>query len=1163
MSMSRKAVCLMRIVLMLLNISGGFVMEAKAQEENTDAVLDGNRLRLVASTIQVSAGEWSPDGTRIAVAFENMAIVVDAFSGLELVRMEGHENSVKSAFYSQDGQKILTHSNDGDLRVWNSLTGDCLFVIEGDFDHANYSIKTEQVTTASLWETEAQVWDVRTGKLLHLLKGHLDGIVCVRFSENGDRVLTTSRDKTIRVWDSATGRSMHVLSGFDDVVMKASFSNDDQFIVSGDFQDNIMLWDYRIGDLVRAVDESSYRAHLVPNENKLLEIHKGGVAKLTDLLSGDVIYSFNLKGSGLRWGLGRDSELELYSPGGKYFMTQAGASTCIWNTRTGEEVFAISLEDPESVLGGAFSPDDMKLLVYTGSGAYIYEVSTGEIVSKIKQSTWPVMDVVVSSNGASLVVDSFLGPTLVWDVIRGMKTHEATGVIHDSNSASFSPDGNLLAVDAAKRGWTEILNLTTGIVERKFIGVGKMCFSPDGLRLVSSAMDSESRIWDTASGELLAELIGHSGYVSTAVFSSNGKLVITASDDNTCRIWDSEMGRELAQILSFKDGSWAVIEPSTGRYDSGSDGKSNGKSVGLHWVYDNREVILLEQFKKDYWHPGLLADIWAGKELPPIKSLTKIAVYPKVKLGGDAVSSREWGDTILNGPRFDIELRDDGGGIGSVQLTVNGKLVSEDLRPRNVDQSSDSFSIPVDLSLTGLLIPGQPNTIEVRATNAESTVTSRPSVARYTPPAPEQSASKQVHVYALVVGASDYLGENLDLRFAAADAIAFADALRLAAERLVCLENDPDTNCDGLVHVRSLIADSDGSTPVADQPTRENILNELESIAKAAEPQDIVVVFFAGHGTTLRANRTGRDNADTYLFLTPGAGTWTNEDLKSIDGERVTVSGTDIEQILRRSKAVKQLLILDTCGSGGAVADLGAARNVPSEQIKELDRTASRSGVWLLAGSATNAVSYEASQFGQGVLTYALLEWLRIGELRNGEYVDVSSWFEAAADRVPDLARGIGGIQTPQIIRGFLPVTADRTSQQASFSVGRLKESDRERIHLSSPKPVFVRARLTDPDDGGDPLSLGNALNAALRLAELEGKLVSVRADRAPDAYRITGLYSSSDRAVNLTNLRVRQGDVKILDISMVAVEPEGSEKLDDAVARKIMELLEPILDQS
>ena len=86
-----------------------------------------------------------------------------------------------------------------------------------------------------------------------------------------------------------------------------------------------------------------------------------------------------------------------------------------------------------------------------------------------------------------------------------------------------------------------------------------------------------------------------------------------------------------------------------------------------------------------------------------------------------------------------------------------------------------------------------------------------------------------------------------------------------------------------------------------------------------------------------------------------------------------------------------------------------------SVEIRALERMKDRTGMYVLAGSAADAVSYEASLYGQGLLTYSLLFGIKGAALRNSEFVDIMTLFQYSANKVPELAKDIGGVQKPEI----------------------------------------------------------------------------------------------------------------------------------------------------
>ena len=302
-----------------------------------------------------------------------------------------------------------------------------------------------------------------------------------------------------------------------------------------------------------------------------------------------------------------------------------------------------------------------------------------------------------------------------------------------------------------------------------------------------------------------------------------------------------------------------------------------------------------------------------------------------------------------------------------------------------------------------------------------------------------------------------------------------------------------------------------------------------------------MVVYLAGHGAALQQGK------DLYCYLTC--------DARSLDPavlsdpavrEATKVSSEELAEWTRQIPALKQVMVLDTCAAGAAAVKLTEKREVSGDQIRAIERLKDRTGFHVLMGCAADRVSYESGQYGQGLLTYSLLEGMRGTALREGEFVDVSKLFRYAEDRVPELSRNIGGVQRPL-------VAAPRGS---SFDVGRLATEDRAKVPLALVKPLVLKPVLINQEAAEDDLQLTGLLRK--RLAEASqpaerGKIpaiVYVPEDDFPGAVRPTGVYTVGGDKVSVRLTLKRDGVV----IARPMVEgrksdlPALAEKLAQAV---------------
>lgn len=156
------------------------------------------------------------------------------------------------------------------------------------------------------------------------------------------------------------------------------------------------------------------------------------------------------------------------------------------------------------------------------------------------------------------------------------------------------------------------------------------------------------------------------------------------------------------------------------------------------------------------------------------------------------------------------------------------------------------------------------------------------------------------------------------------------------------------------------------------------------------------MVYLAGHGVTYG----GQDGDYYYLTAEASSGNLKDEAIR----QQRAVSSQELTEQIKKIPALKQVLILDTCHSGRFSENMAKDRAISSSQIRAYKRMKDRTGLHILAGAAADAVAYESSSYGQGILTYSLLMGMRGAALKDGEYIDISRLFQYFADRVPEFS---------------------------------------------------------------------------------------------------------------------------------------------------------------
>lgn len=362
-------------------------------------------------------------------------------------------------------------------------------------------------------------------------------------------------------------------------------------------------------------------------------------------------------------------------------------------------------------------------------------------------------------------------------------------------------------------------------------------------------------------------------------------------------------------------------------------------------------------------------------------------------------------------------------------------------------------------------------------------------------PAPARKGPRGAH--AVIVGINEYEDARIrNLSFARRDAEVLAEILRDPS-----LGRFPEGNV-------SLLLDGDA--------TRRNIVSAIGTqLRRAASPDDLVCVFFAGHGAT-DPDPGARSNDGLAKYLLPH-----DADLDDLFSSALPMQ--DVERFFNRIAARQIVFFLDACYSGGA--DTFATRSVLTPDFLE-KLAGGGEGRLVLTSCRPNEVSLEDAAFGggHGLYSHYLLRGLQGEADTDGDgFVSLDELYDYLQRNVSDHARRIGGSMSPirtgsvqgEIFLTSYTTVAQREGDALAEEGARLIVSD----NLGEATAVLQRALELVPGHVAAMAALAT-VDATLRrrrrvLVELnrEGRLSDAVLDDALDLLRSDPGKLSGDEA--------------------------------------------------
>lgn len=444
------------------------------------------------------------------------------------------------------------------------------------------------------------------------------------------------------------------------------------------------------------------------------------------------------------------------------------------------------------------------------------------------------------------------------------------------------------------------------------------------------------------------------------------KFFLNASGNNINQIYDLKSNSIIAYLFSDSNDDFAIVS---------KDGRVEGTADALGKVFWTTRLTLqrttLESTVEKGFTPRLFSAILDEESTKLVsfdadQVISKVPVLAIQGVNGKPLPANALTSSTQKNSNVEVAVNENPQEVTEVRLYQNGKLI-QSLKGTGAKTYNFDVSLSTSFGEDNFFFANAGSKSGVDAEKTKFTISYK------------GATDEKPTLYLVTVGINKYKNSKYNLNYAQADADGVESSIQQSSGIFKAIVP---------YHIRN------------EKATKTAILAALDDVKKKSLEQDMLVVYYAGHGVM-----SGETAADKEFFIVP-------TDVTQLYGrddmlKDKAIAAASLKEYAQSINAQKQVFILDACQSAGALESV-TERGVAEE--KAIAQLARSTGTFWITSTGSNQFASEFEKLGHGIFTFSLIEGIGgKADTNNDKKLTIRELSTYIENKVPELSEQLKG----------------------------------------------------------------------------------------------------------------------------------------------------------